>query len=47
LQDSETNNADSDQTLLSQLAGTWTEADEMDFLQNTEAFRAVEESLRS
>ncbi len=47
LQDSETNNADSDQTLLSQLAGTWTEADEMDFLQNTEAFRAVEESLWS
>lgn len=44
LQDLGTKNADSDQTLLSQLAGTWTEADEMDFLQNTEAFRAVEES---
>jgi hypothetical protein len=40
-------NVDSDQTLLSQLAGTWTEADEMDFLQNIEAFRAVEESLWS
>ncbi|MBE9245722.1 hypothetical protein IQ223_14710 [Microcystis aeruginosa LEGE 00239] len=47
LQDLGTNNVDSDQTLLSQLAGTWTEADEMDFLQNTEAFRAVEESLWS
>jgi hypothetical protein len=47
LQDLGTNNVDSDQTLLSQLAGTWTEVDEIDFLQNIEAFRAVEESLWS
>jgi hypothetical protein len=47
LQDLGTNNVDSDQILLSQLAGTWTEADKMDFLQNIEAFREVEESLWS
>ncbi|GBE72994.1 hypothetical protein myaer87_02210 [Microcystis aeruginosa NIES-87] len=47
MQDLGTNNVDSDQILLSQLAGTWTEVDEIDFLQNTEAFREVEESLWS
>jgi hypothetical protein len=47
VQDLETNNIDFDRDLLSQLAGTWTGADETEFLQNTEAFREVEESLWS
>jgi hypothetical protein len=45
VRDLETSEIDSDRVLLSRLAGTWTEADETQFLQNTEAFREIEESL--
>jgi hypothetical protein len=47
VRDLETKNIDPDRDLLSRLAGTWTEADEAEFLQDTKAFREVEESLWS
>ncbi|MDJ1174664.1 hypothetical protein [Roseofilum capinflatum] len=34
-----------DRVLLSQVVGTWTETDEAEFLENTQAFREVDESL--
>jgi hypothetical protein len=47
VRDLETKNIDPDDDLLAQLAGTWTEEDEAEFLQNTKDFREVEESLWS
>lgn len=34
-----------DRFLLAQVMGTWTETDEAEFLENTKAFREVDESL--
>jgi hypothetical protein len=47
VRDLEKKNTDSDDDLLSRLAGTWTEDDEAEFSRDTQAFREVEESLWS